>query len=219
MLSRAPISMQTKFKEAAELMYWKKILQKSNGTFYNGHFERNFTSLFGLDRSYYDGKRMLDIGCGPLGSLEWAEGAARRVGLDPLADKYLELNRGTHKMEYVAGGSEKLPFAESSFDVVSIFNALDHVEMLDESISESQRVLSPGGDLLMIVEINHEPTVTEPHLLDENILSKFDACTVETSQVFAIRDDHNVYKSIEEANPRLSAGDPAIICARLRRKY
>lgn len=218
-LSRAPASVKTRFKEAAELIYWRKVLQKSNGKFYNGHFERYFTILFGCDRSYYDGKRMLDIGCGPLGSLEWAEGAARRVGLDPLADKYLALNRAAQHMEYVAGGSEDLPFPDCSFDVVSVFNALDHVEELDESIVECQRVLAPGGDLLLIVEIDHEPTVTEPHMLDERVLEKFDLCEVDQAHIFAIRDDHNVYGSIREALPRAAPGVPAVLCARLRRRH
>ncbi|MCK0168472.1 class I SAM-dependent methyltransferase [Jannaschia sp. S6380] len=214
-LSIAPKALQTRMKEEAELMYWRRELRKSGGKFYNGHFESRFTDLFGLERSYFDGKRMIDLGCGPLGSLEWATGAAERVGADPLADRYIALNGGGQTMRYVRAGSESLPFPDARFDVVSMFNALDHVEDVEASIAEMQRILAPGGDLLLIVEIDHPATVTEPHRLHESTLEAFDRCTVEESRVFAIRDDHDVYRSLRDARPRANVGDPAILCARL----
>jgi SAM-dependent methyltransferase len=151
----------------------------------------------------------------PLGSLEWATGAAERVGVDPLADKYRELNKGLHAMQYVNAASECLPFADGAFDVVSIFNALDHVENADATIREVQRVLARGGDLLLICEIDHEPTLTEPQTLREGVLERFDACRVEMKKIFAINADHNVYASISQARPRSSLQDPGILCARL----
>jgi hypothetical protein len=36
-----------------------------------------FTDIMRIDRSYYIGKRVIDIGCGPRGSLEWLDDAAR----------------------------------------------------------------------------------------------------------------------------------------------
>lgn len=158
---------------------------------------------------------MLDIGCGPLGSLEWAADAAERVGVDPLADRYLALNRGVHKMHYMNAGAEKLPFASEHFDVVSLFNALDHVVDPTDAIVEAERVLKPGGDLLVIVEINHKPTLTEPQTLREDVLDRFRNCTVAKSSTFAINSDHNVYESIFSGTPPRTANEPAIICARL----
>ena len=38
---------------------------------------------FNLDKSFYKNKRILDVGCGPRGSLEWDDMALERVGLDP----------------------------------------------------------------------------------------------------------------------------------------
>lgn len=48
------------------------------------------------------GRRVLDVGCGPRGSLEWADRARVRVGLDPLVDAYRELGVADHAMGYVA---------------------------------------------------------------------------------------------------------------------
>lgn len=214
-LAYAPKFLQTYVKEAVELMFWKRELTRSNGTFYNGHFEEFFTKLYNLEKAYFSGKRMLDVGCGPLGSLEWATGAAERVGVDPLADRYRELNRGIHSMQYVNAASEALPFADGSFDVVSMFNALDHVEDADATIKEVQRVLARGGDLMLICEIDHEPTLTEPQTLGEDILDRFSVCQIVMKQIFAINPEHNVYSSISESRPRASPRDPGILCARL----
>jgi ubiquinone/menaquinone biosynthesis C-methylase UbiE len=149
-----------------------------------------------------------------LGSLEWATGAAERVGVDPLADRYRELNQGRHGMRYVAANSENLPFDDTTFDVVSVFNALDHVENMDDTIQEVQRVLARGGDLLLICEIDHEPTLTEPQTLSEDVLDHFDDCKVMMRRVFAINDRHDVYASISEGQRRAS-GEPGILCAHL----
>lgn len=212
-----PKSVQTYVKEQAEIAYWRKVLKESNGVFFNGHFESRYTDLFGLEKAHFDGKRMLDIGCGPLGSLEWADNAIEVVGADPLADQYNKLNKNLKRMTFVKGGCESLPFADEAFDVVSIFNALDHVEDVDSSISETVRVMAAGGDLLLIVEIDHKATITEPHDLSEDILDTFEGCSVISKKIYAIRDDHDVYASLREAKPRSKPGDEAILCAHLRK--
>jgi hypothetical protein len=40
---------------------------------------------------FFKGKKFLDIGCGPRGSLEWASQATTRVCADPLAVQYGKL--------------------------------------------------------------------------------------------------------------------------------
>jgi ubiquinone/menaquinone biosynthesis C-methylase UbiE len=158
---------------------------------------------------------MLDVGCGPAGSLEWAHSALERVGADPLADRYGALNHEAHAMTYVTAASEDLPFVDGRFDVVSMFNALDHVDEPEATIRELERVTASGGDILLIVEVDHPPTPTEPHRLNEAILGSFRACTLICRELFAINKQHNVYGSIAEARARKAVGDPAILCARL----
>jgi 2-polyprenyl-3-methyl-5-hydroxy-6-metoxy-1,4-benzoquinol methylase len=75
-------------KHWLELRYWR---QRATTLTNNEHYAYFFTEHFGIDREFYAGKRILDIGCGPRGSLEWADEAAERVGADPLADEYLKL--------------------------------------------------------------------------------------------------------------------------------
>ncbi|SFM01776.1 class I SAM-dependent methyltransferase [Methylobacterium pseudosasicola] len=211
-------ALRSSIKELVELAFWRKTLWKSKGRFYNAHLVPFYTTFFGLDQAFYAGKRVLDVGCGPVGSLEWATESVERVGLDPLADSYVKLNRGLHKMCYVAAPSENIPFPNGRFDVVTMFNALDHVEDVDRTVAELKRVCAPGGTILLIVEINHPPTVTEPHLLGMDIVDKFDGFSVERSEVFGIRDDHNVYGSLSDRHPFPGSGKPGILCLRLTKK-
>jgi SAM-dependent methyltransferase len=158
-------------KRASELSYWREQ-KATEGTLGNEHYRMLFTDLFGLDAGFYRGKRVLDIGCGPRGSLEWADEASRRVGLDPLADDYRELGTDAHAMEYVAAGSEAMPFADGEFEVVTSINSLDHVDDLERTAAEIKRVTRPDGHLVLAVEVGHDPTWTEPQSLS------WDACDV-----------------------------------------
>lgn len=118
-------------KYESEFNYWKNVAeQEQNGSFYNNHYEQFYTELFDLDKTFYNDKIVLDIGCGPRGSLEWADMTKERIGLDPLADKYENLREGNHKMDYVSSCAENIPFNDNYFDVVCSFNSLDHVDNL-----------------------------------------------------------------------------------------
>ncbi|HEX6983252.1 MAG TPA: class I SAM-dependent methyltransferase [Balneolaceae bacterium] len=161
-----------KWKEYAELSYWKS--QKSQeGNFSNDHYKFFYTQHFLLDDEFYSNKKILDIGCGPRGSLEWATMSERRVGLDPLAESYLKLGADKHQMEYYSSPSEKIPFEDAYFDVACAFNSLDHVSNVGESISEIKRVVKSKGLFLLLVEINHEPTNCEPHKFEADIVERF----------------------------------------------
>lgn len=152
------------WKRLSELYYWKAAVRREK-VLGNEHYQPFYTSYFDLDESFYQGKTILDIGCGPRGSLEWAHMAARRMGLDPLAAEYLKLGASQHRMEYLCAPSEHIPLPEASCDVVFSFNSLDHVEDVDASLREIVRVTKPGGRFLLIVEVNHAPTDCEPHCI------------------------------------------------------
>ena len=162
-----------RIKRIRELIYWKFIKIKEKGFTFN-HYHQLFTNFFHLDNSYYKKKKILDIGCGPRGSLEWADMALERVGLDPLAKHYLKLGANKHKMIYVNAPAEKIPFEENYFDVVSSFNSLDHIDDLELTLKEIKRVLKPGGLFLLITELNHEPTISEPLTFSWDIVKKFE---------------------------------------------
>jgi hypothetical protein len=92
-------------KHSAELAFWERRRATAGDLEQGIPFYRwAFTEHFSLAADFYAGRRLLDVGCGPRGSLEWADMAAERVGLDPLADRYAALRSRPHAMTYVASG-------------------------------------------------------------------------------------------------------------------
>nr|PZN25800.1 MAG: hypothetical protein DIU80_14285 [Chloroflexota bacterium] len=164
-------------------------------------YEYFYTEHFGFDRRFYAGKKVLDIGCGPQGSLEWADGAALRVGLDPLALAYRRLGTRDHRMDYVTAGSEHIPFPDGAFDIVCAFNALDHVDDLERTISEIVRVVAPGGWFLLLTELNHAPTICEPVTFSWEIVRRFEP-------QLRLVDERHYEKTEDGMYPSIRAGVP-----------
>ena len=182
-------------KGANEMIFWwyKKIFE---GKFKNEHFEAFFTTFFNLSFDDFDDKKILDVGCGPRGSLEWAHHAQERVGLDPLANQYLKMGGKNHKMQYIKSGAESIPFGNNYFDFVSSLNSLDHVDDLNQCIQEIKRVVKKGGYFLLIADIHSFPTVAEPSNFGWNVADKFKPeFSVQMEKHF---EGSNMYKSLRE---------------------
>jgi len=193
-------------KAAAELAFWRSRLALQ-GLLTNDHYAYFYTSHFGWDQTFYRGKRILDIGCGPRGSLEWATEAGMRLGADPLAGAYRQLGTKRHAMYYVGCGAEHLPFPAAAFDVVCAFNSLDHVDDLARAISEIKRVLAPGGTFLLISETHRRPTLLEPSAYSWDIVTRFqpELTLVEQRQVaytiFSPEGFGDIYQSLRRGTP------------------
>ncbi len=193
-----PIFGVKKQKEFYEWLFWQ-IQKLKEGKLKNSHYEYFFTTYFGLTQADYLGKNILDIGCGPRGSLEWASGANKRVGLDTLAKQYIKMEGKKHQMEYVEAGAENIPFEDAIFDFVSSFNSLDHVDDLQKSITEIKRVLKPGGKFLLIADIHLHKTICEPSSFSWDIVEQF------FPEFSLVKENHYegnlLYKSIRAAVP------------------
>ena len=157
-----------KSKADCEMGYWKKkhaqeSANRRSPSMENAPYRTTFTQPFRLATSFFRDKKVLDVGCGPRGSLEFLTGVARAtVCVDPLALNYSTLGAWSHSMVYVSGGIESLPLASNSFDVVSSINNFDHVEDAGRGLAEVYRVLRPGGVFMLAVEIHPKPTKCEP---------------------------------------------------------
>ena len=187
-------------KHAEELDYWIKR-KNEEGTLHASWYEYFYTEHFGLGVEDYAGLRVLDIGCGPRGSLEWAENAGERIGLDPLADEYRKLRPEGYQMEMIAAGSESIPFADGYFDIVASFNSLDHVDDLDETISEIKRVVCPGGYFLLLTDVNHKATLCEPIEFGWEIAQAF-------TDVLEIVEERRLEKSVPNMYQSIRANIP-----------
>jgi len=210
----------TRLKEFSEWLFWKyKHLKERELS--NKHYRFFYTDYFGLGEKDFENKRIMDIGCGPRGSLEWAKNAERRIGLDPLAEKYKKLNDQNHEMEYVKAYAENIPFEDDYFDFITSFNSLDHVEDLDLSCIEIERCLKPGGIFLLIVDIHPYATFTEPQRMNWNFVEEY----FPNLKILEKRKLKSVYKSRIYSNLRAGIdqeeklGSNGVLTAKLQKSF
>jgi SAM-dependent methyltransferase len=118
------------------------------------------------DPDFFEGKVVVDIGSGPLGFPD-ACPARVSIGVDPLAERFAEhgLLIPDSKALYLSTGAERIPLLSASVDVVLARNSLDHVDDPERVLDEVKRLLRPGGTLVLLFDVDHTPTATEPHSL------------------------------------------------------
>ena len=94
----------------------------------------------------FQGKRVLEVGCGPLAPILQFSNCIRH-GIDPLIDRYLAAGWPLYEYDatFINAKAESMPYADSYFDSVISVNALDHVDNFALVASEIQRVLKVGG--------------------------------------------------------------------------
>jgi demethylmenaquinone methyltransferase/2-methoxy-6-polyprenyl-1,4-benzoquinol methylase len=114
----------------------------------------------GLDRRWrretaaavvQQGDRVLDVCCGT-GDLALADSEAggRVTGLD-FSAPMLERARGkSSEIEWIEGDALALPFADGSFDAVTIGFGLRNLPNVERGLAELRRVLRPGGRLAIL---------------------------------------------------------------------
>lgn len=102
--------------------------------------ERLFRSIFG--EMVGQATRSLDVGSADGPSSQWLR-TAQHV---PLDTDPRGLSRGG-----VCASALELPFRDATFDLVSAFDVVEHIEDEDQGLAELARVLAPGGHLLLAV--------------------------------------------------------------------
>lgn len=99
------------------------------------------------------GAHLLDVACGTgLVAVESAKilGSAENITcLDP-SEGMLAVARTKLPAHFVQGRAESMPFADNSFDFLTMGYALRHVSDLETTFREYRRVLKPGGKLLIL---------------------------------------------------------------------
>jgi SAM-dependent methyltransferase len=94
---------------------------------------------------------VLDAGCGTGYGAAELTGAASVIGIDISADAIMHARRefgGPHS-HFLRAACEALPFADASFDVVLAFEVIEHLAEWRRLLSESKRVLRPGGNFFV----------------------------------------------------------------------
>ncbi|MEX2290747.1 MAG: demethylmenaquinone methyltransferase [Mycobacteriales bacterium] len=102
------------------------------------------------------GQRVLDLAAGTAtSSAALARSGARVVGCDFSLGMLRVGKRAAHDgVELVAGDALALPFADASFDAVTIAFGLRNTRDIDLALAELRRVTRPGGRLV-VCEFSH----------------------------------------------------------------
>lgn len=131
------------------------------------------------------------VGCDfCLPMLARAGGKVRRLGAD---------------LAFVAGDALALPFADASFDAVTVAFGVRNFEHLERGLDELVRVLAPGGVLLVL-------EFSRPHGPAAPLLRAW-ARTVPPLVGRLVSGDREAYSYLPESVDRFPAG--AALCARL----
>jgi len=131
-----------------ELRFWQKYARQVPYSDRQVPRDLDYVLSAGLE-----GRRVLEVGCGPVGTIFYVPGTLR-VGLDPLAREYVtSLGFSACGVDLVAGIGEDLPFVDDTFDVIICGNVLDHVNQPGPVLAEIRRVLRSDGRLMMAVHV------------------------------------------------------------------
>ncbi|MBO8188260.1 MULTISPECIES: demethylmenaquinone methyltransferase [Streptomyces] len=101
------------------------------------------------------GERVLDLAAGTgTSSLPFVEAGAFTVPCDFSLGMLREGKQRHPWMPFTAGDATRLPFADATFDAVTISFGLRNVSAVQEALAEMRRVTKPGGRVL-ICEFSH----------------------------------------------------------------
>ena len=94
--------------------------------------------------------RILDVGCGTGANLLMLSQYGDAEGVDISEDALAFCReRGLEKVKLGAG--EELPYDDATFDLVTAFDVVEHMDDDLAGLSEMRRVLRPGGRVLLFV--------------------------------------------------------------------
>lgn len=126
-----------------------------------------------LSPSAFEGKRVLDVGAGPIPSATCFTGCDL-YALDPLLSVYRELGFPHDlypEVHFVEAYAEQLPFGDDFFDVILSVNAIDHIDDLVQVAKELERVSKP--DCFFAMHVHYHPsTVCEPIEINDSLFEK-----------------------------------------------
>ena len=113
--------------------------------------------LAGLPDVRTDNGKVLEIGCGPIGIINFLT-SGERVAVDPLEHFYRRtpslVSLRHPAVTYLTGTGEQLPVKTGSCSLVIIDNVIDHTQAPGRILDEIRRVLQPYGCLYLSVNVH-----------------------------------------------------------------
>jgi 2-polyprenyl-6-hydroxyphenyl methylase/3-demethylubiquinone-9 3-methyltransferase len=104
-----------------------------------------------INKYHGEKAKVLDVGCGGgFLTLQLAQLGHQSTGLD-VSDSILASGRkrdSEQRIDWVVGSAEALPFSNSTYDVVTMLDVLEHVTTPQTAVAEALRVLKPNGTFI-----------------------------------------------------------------------
>lgn len=95
-------------------------------------------------------RAVLEIGCGAGGMLKPLARFGSVHGIDVATD-YVRVCSEHGLARMVAGSGDALPFRDATFDIVALFDVIEHIPDERGTLAEVRRVLKPGGTVFLSV--------------------------------------------------------------------
>lgn len=101
----------------------------------------------------YCGGLTLEVGCG------WRKALPTNIGCDPIPRGGTIPPYGHRSVAEICGRFEALPFRSQWFSCVLSMHVLEHIEALEDAMSEAARALIPEGVFACIVPNGENPAI------------------------------------------------------------
>lgn len=119
----------------------------------NWHLRRalNLQLKFVDEQSNTGGRSLLDVGCATGNFLMVArENGWNGLGIEPV-QKAAQLARDYYGLEVISGTLESADLPFSSFDVITMWDVLEHLPSPKQAFQKSWELLKPGGNLVFSI--------------------------------------------------------------------
>ncbi len=207
-------------KSNSELSFWKGKHNKENGTLTNAHYEKILLGMAGESSGeFLKGKIVADFGCGPRGSLAWAKSAQLRIGIDVLADSYVDEfaeNVTSHQMIYLKSTEKVIPLPSEFVDIMFTLNAIDHVDNFSTMCDEIIRVIKPGGLFIGSFNLEEPASSCEPQQLNEQIIKEnlLNKLEIQTYRITTRGSDDYIFSPFFDGNLSYEQGQEGLLWVR-----
>ncbi|MCA8954656.1 MAG: class I SAM-dependent methyltransferase [Planctomycetes bacterium] len=135
------LSVYEQFAQLEEGHFWFK----GRRTIFFDLIERSLTPLAsGTER------QILEVGCGAGGMLGPLSRFGKVTGID-ISREYVQYCHQRGHNRVVTGSGYELPFRDASFDLVALFDVIEHIPDDERVMQEVRRVLKPGGQVFISV--------------------------------------------------------------------
>lgn len=151
--------------------------------------------------SHCKGKTVLDLCCGngDDGRYIAGHGAKRVVGMD-ISDISIENCRnaagkmGLNNIEYKVGDAENMDFSDNTFDVITEYGAMHHID-LDKTYAEMVRVLKSDGCVICNEALGHNPVIHAYRRLTPSLRTAYEVEHILRREDFAVA--HKYFQNVE----------------------